>query len=283
MWENTDESLDWFKGRREEPIQWSFIQLDVVSMYPSINKDLLEAAITWAKTNPGVKMSKEEEQLVWINRQSLLFAESDQWEKSINSDFDVGIGSRDGAECCEIVDLFLLHQLTEVENLLPRSNVGTFRDDFLGCTGRNKSDNERLKKKIIALFRRWGLKIEISMDQTKVDYLDVCMDFTDGSFRPYMKPNSKLKYVNKESDHWKLVLDQIPKGIEKRLNKLSSSKDIFDNAKPLYEEALKNSGYPGTLQWKDDQERGENRRMRKKLVTWFNPPFSRSIKTNVGK
>ena len=198
LWENTAQALDWFKKRYQEGKRWSFIQLDVVAMYPSIKKELFEEALKWIKTVPGVNVKQEEEELIWVNRQSLLYTWEEEWEKKEHSGFDVGIGSRDGAECCEIVDLFLLHQLTDVEKLLPKENIAAYRDDFLGCVGMIKSENERLKKRITAVFKRWGLEIEIQMNTTQVDYLDATMDFANGTHKPYVKPSAKIKYVHKK-------------------------------------------------------------------------------------
>ena len=45
IWENTNDALKWFHERREEGNGWTFVQLDVVAMYPSIKKELLEAAL----------------------------------------------------------------------------------------------------------------------------------------------------------------------------------------------------------------------------------------------
>ena len=78
----------------------------------------------------------------------------------------------------------MLHQLTDVEKLLPKENIAAYRDDFLGCVGMIKSENERLKKRITSLFKRWGLEIEIQMNTTQVDYLDVTMEFTNGTHKP---------------------------------------------------------------------------------------------------
>ena len=36
-----------------------------------------------------------------------------------------------------------------------------------------------------------------------------------------MKPNSKIQYVNKISDHCKKVLEEIPKGVFEQLTKLT--------------------------------------------------------------
>ena len=44
---------------------------------------------------------------------SLLFDKDNVWVKKDNSEFDVTMGSYDGAELCELVDLYLLDLLTK--------------------------------------------------------------------------------------------------------------------------------------------------------------------------
>ena len=67
--------------------------------------------------------------------------------------------SFDGAEICEIVELYLLDKLS---NLLGNENVGLYRDDGLAainsCSGLVL---DRTRKKIIALFKKEGLNITV--------------------------------------------------------------------------------------------------------------------------
>ena len=51
--------------------------------------------------------------------------------------------SFDGAEICEIVGLFLLHQLAK---LAGKSNIGLYRDDGLAILDSSGPDLERLRK-----------------------------------------------------------------------------------------------------------------------------------------
>ena len=44
-----------------------------------------------------------------------------------------------------------------------------------------------------------------------------------------------------------IYLEAHPKMVEKRLQNISCSEDVFDKAKPLYEEALRRSGFKPTL------------------------------------
>ena len=92
-----------------------------------------------------------------------------------------------------------------------------------------------------------GLKITIASTGPSANYLDVTMDLSDGSYRPYRKPNDTLVYINTASNHPPSVLKHIPKMVEKRLQSISSDEVVFNNAKPTYDEALKSSGFETKL------------------------------------
>ena len=63
------------------------------------------------------------------------------WRK-IKSDFDVTMGSFDGAETCELVGLFLLYQLTHLD-----VNVGLYKDDGLATCTKTPKQVEAVKNK----------------------------------------------------------------------------------------------------------------------------------------
>ena len=66
-----------------------------------------------------------------------------------------------------------------------------------------------------------------------------------------------------------------------RLSLLSINEDEFDKAKPLYENALKSSGFNKCLKFENTQTTRLRNRSRK--VIWFNPPYNAEVKTNIGK
>ena len=67
--------------------------------------------------------------------------------------------------------------------------------------------------------------------------------------------------------------------IEKRLSSLSSDENEFQKVKEHYQNALNNSGYKHDLKFKLPQNRGR----RQRNIIWFNPPFSQSVKTDIGR
>ena len=101
-------------------------------------------------------------------------------------------------------------------------------------------------------------------------------------FKTYRKPNDKPLYVHTKSSHPPTVLKQVPHGINKRLVNISSTEEEFTEAAPEYQRALKDSGYSHKLVYnKEGPRRTENKK--KRQIYWFNPPFSASVTTNIGK
>ena len=133
---------------------------------------------------------------------------------------DVTQGGLDSCQVCELVGLYLLHQMREA---FPMLDFGLYRDDGLAAHKRIAGPTlERLKKEIIQLFKRNGLTITIETGMKIVDFLDITLDLTKESYKPYKKPNSDLLYVNKQSSHPDTVLKHIPNSLNKRLKVFSN-------------------------------------------------------------
>ena len=73
----------------------------------------------------------------------------------------------------------------------------------------------------------------------------------------------------------------LPKMIDNHLSDFSCNEDEFKKAKPLYENALKESGYKAEMNYETTEN--TNNKTRKRKILWFNQPFSQSVKTNIGK
>ena len=95
------------------------------------------------------------------------------------------------------------------------------------------------------------------------------------------------KHIHIESDHPPSITRELPRSIEKHLSQLSSSKDIFYETAPYYEQRLVNCGYNEKLTCQQQGQKIENikhiTKNRKRNIFWFKPPYSKSLKTNIGK
>ena len=56
------------------------------------------------------------------------------------------------------------------------------------------------------MFKNKGLDIIINFNMKIVNYLDITLYLTDGSYRPYKNPNEETNYVNVGSDHLPSIL-----------------------------------------------------------------------------
>ena len=111
-----------------------------------------------------------------------------------------------------------------------------------------------------------------------VNYLDVTLSLNDGSYRPYKKPNEETNYIHVNSDYPSSILKQLPKSIEKR-SSLSSSKEIFAETAPYYEQRPSNCGYKEKLNYRDPTPQNLiTKRKRQRNILWFNPPYSKTVK-----
>jgi hypothetical protein len=188
------------------------------------------------------------------------------------------MGSYDGAEICEIVGLFLLSELQAKYG----NNIGLYRDDGLAAFNESPRTIEIIKKDICRIFANHKLKITIVANKKSVNYLDVTLDLEKSSVKPYMKPNNTPLYVHNKSNHPPNIIRSIPKTINKRLSDISSNECIFEEAKRPYKEALLKSGYNYNLKYTPTAENNRRRHNRNRNITWYNPPYSSNVKTNVG-
>ena len=231
--------------------------------------------IAFARTTTNI--SDTELNILKHSRKSLLFSNSEAWIKKEGDLFDVTMGSFDGAEVCELVGLYLLDRLSQ---LTGKCNIGLYRDDGLSVIRSQSARRfDRLRKDITELFKSEGLSITIETNLQVTDFLDVTFDLTNGKYYPYRKPNNDPLYINAQSNHPASITKELPNMIARRVSDLSCDEDEFRKAKGVYETALKESGHESRLKY----VKQANRRPRNRKVLWFNPPFSKSVKTDIGR
>ena len=133
------------------------------------------------------------------------------------------------------------------------------------------------------MFEKNGLRIDIEANSKVINFLDVTLDLNTGIFKPFMKENDSLSYVNSRSNHPAAILKNIPLGVNKRLSKISANQSVFKTAAAPCQEALDQSGYKHQLEFQPPINNFQiKKKNRSRKVTWFNPPYSASVKSNLG-
>ena len=140
-----------------------------------------------------------------------------------------------------------------------------------------------MKKDIIKIFKTLNLNITAETNIKSTDFLDIYLDLKSGKYKPYHKPNDTPLYVHAKSNHPPAIIKRIPEMIERRISKLSYDENEFNQAKKYYECALKKSGYDTILNYIHPPSSMPSCSQRKRNILWFNPPFSKNVRTNVGR
>ena len=279
QWRNSSEVIVWFKrcclGRK-----CRFIQFDICKFYPSISETLLANSIQFAQSYCSI--SPKDLNIIMHARKSLLFSYNEEWVRKKSDGtadmFDVTMGSFDGAEVCELVGLYLLSQINKS---IVSAEIGLYRDDGLAIVSNmSGSKVERIKKELIEIFKKNGLSITADANLKIVNFLDVTFNLNNNTYYPYRKPNDTPLYVHKLSNHPKTIIDKLPQMINRRVCEISCNEDEFEKAKPIYEDALKRSGFDHKMEYKNYNKAPKKRR---RNITWFTPPFSKNVETNIGK
>ena len=86
------------------------------------------------------------------------------------------------------------------------------------------------KKKIIRAFKFLGFKIEISSNIKITNFLDVTLNFSDNSYKPFFKMDPHPFNINVNSKHPNAIIKQVPKAVNMRIRRLSSSMKIFNDS-----------------------------------------------------
>ena len=184
------------------------------------------------------------------------------------------MGSNDSTEICELTGIYILSKLS---NLLPEEEIGLYRDDVLILLrNRNGLLMDRIRKNVIKLFKQTAFKIEIETNLKIENFLDVTFNLANSTYRPYRKSNDNLLYIYPSSHHPFQIIKHQPDSIEERLSNNSSNKQVFNSAKPEYEEALKDTGYKNVKLKYRVQEEQRKRNNQNRKVIWFNPSYSKA-------
>ena len=275
LWTNSNEVISWFK-KLENKSTLYFFKFDIVSFYPSISQKLFDDTISWAQQY--FNFTNDNLSIIMNARKSFLFNNSEPWIKKTNPNFDVTMGAFDGAEVCELVGLFILHKL---EHIIPKHYLGIYRDDGLAVVQGSGPELERLRKAVFTIFKNLQLKVTLETNIKRTDFLDIFLDLQNNTYKPFRKQNHQPIYINKASNHPPAIKKQLPHMISTRLSTLSCSEDAFLSEAPVYQAALKTAGYDEQLQFKKCNS-VQPKKNRARKVIWFNPPFSQTVRTNVG-
>ena len=280
QWRSTKEVIRWFNNF-EDKKQLSYLTFHIADFYPSITDDLLIKTLNWAQVNHSIAVT-EFDAIMHARRTILYDHKGNVWtKKKSKNQLDVSMGANDGAEICELVGLYI-H--TEIHKNIDFTSVGLYRDDGLAVIrSASGSSLYRYRKKLITLFQDYELKITVKTGNTSINFLDINFCLNSESYQPYMKPNDEPLYIKRNSNHPPTILSRLPQTISKRISSLSSNFELFSRAAPIYNAALENAGYTERVKYDSEINVSKPPRNRKRNIIWYNPPYNKSVSTNIGR
>ena len=166
--------------------------------------------------------------------------------------------------------------LTRLATIIKKSDCGLYRDDGLVILPNvNGQQIDCTRKNIIKIFKDVGFSTDIETISKVVDFLDITFNLNNGIYKPYKKPNDRLLYINKSSNHPPQIINQLPKIISDRLSRNSSNKEVFNTAKGEYEEALKRGGYSNISLSFHQSSTSHVKRQCHRNIIWFKSHYKR--------
>ena len=129
------------------------------------------------------------------------------------------------------------------------------------------SESGRMRKRLIKTFQDNGLSIASQTNIASANFLDVTLNLTTESYKPYREPNNQPLYIDKYSNHPRHIINTIPDTISRRISELSSTKKDFEEASPIYIEAMKQAKHD--CQIKYTRENQQTSKLKNRNVTSF--------------
>ena len=123
--------------------------------------------------------------------------------------------------------------------------------------------------------------------------MDVTLDLSSNSYKPFIKTNLNPSHININSNHPINIIKQIPKAVNLRICKLSANEKKFKDCSKRYIDALKNSGFKEYFRYlkeditneitKENNNYDQKNKNRKRKIIQFNPAFCKLANMDVGK
>ena len=123
------------------------------------------------------------------------------------------------------------------------NNILNCQESTAILNGFTKKSGYLLKAPRIRAFKFLRFKIEVSWNNKIVNFLDVTLNLSNNTYKPFLKTDQYPSYINVNSSHPKTIIKQVSKAVKLRIRNLSANEKIFQECNKIYKDALKNSRF----------------------------------------
>ena len=135
-------------------------------------------------------------------------------------------------------------------NKFDKNSVGLYRIEGLAIFKNiNGHRADKIRKEFHQLFEENGLSLEIEFNLKTINYLDITLDLSTSTYKPYRKPNDEKLYIRAKSNHSANILKQLSISIETRLS----------GASKHCQNILSQYGYEYELQYEPPNNKSKNK------------------------
>ena len=149
-------------------------------------------------------------------------------------------GGYDSSLIADLVGLYILDILSWI---VSPEQMGLYHDDGIIYIPNSNGPNSSRIQKIMRTFKFLGFKIEVLSNNKIVNFLDVTLNLSNNTYKPFLKTDQYPSYINVNSNHPKTIIKQVSKAVKLRIRNLSTNEKIFQESSKIYKDALKNSGF----------------------------------------
>ena len=125
------------------------------------------------------------------------------------------------------------------------------------------SESESMRKQVIKTFQGNGLSIASQTNIIRVYTLDINQNLATESYKLCRKPSDQPLYIDKYSNHPRHIIKTLPDTISKTISELSSTKKDFEEAAPIYIEAMKQAKHDCQLKYAKENQQTSLQKNRK--------------------
>ena len=182
-----------------------------------------------------VEIKEEQYGTILTGRKTVLKNNGSTWVKIGLENVDVPMGGYDSPQIEDLVGLYILGFLSRIINPV---QIGLYHNDGLIYNPNSDGPSSSCMQKIIRAYKLLGFKVEISSNTKIANFLDVTLNLSGNTSRHFLKTDQYPSYINANSNHPKAIIKQVPKAVNMRIRRLSSSKKIFQDSCKMYMETL---------------------------------------------
>ena len=189
LWRNSYDTIEWFRKIKNKS-KATFMQFDIIDFYPSITKNTLIDRINYARKY--VDITKEQYEIILACRKTVLRNNRSTWVKSGSHNSDVLMEGYGSSQIADLVGLYILDILTRI---ISPEQIGLYNDHgLIYIPNSNGPNSSSIQKKIIL------------SNNKIVNFLDVTLDLSNNTYKPFIKTDQYPSYINVNSNHTKTII-----------------------------------------------------------------------------